>query len=93
MNTLKIKELIQEFKEGTLPRLRMLKGYYDGRHAILLDKKEAGKPQNKIVNNFCKNITDTTVGYFMGTPVSYGSDDKELISELVRINNYFESSK
>lgn len=88
MNTLKIKELIQEFKEGTLPRLRMLKGYYDGRHAILLDKKEAGKPQNKIVNNFCKNITDTTVGYFMGTPVSYGSDDKELISELVRINNY-----
>lgn len=88
MDTLKIKELIQEFNEGTLPRLRMLKGYYDGRHAILLDKKEAGKPQNKIVNNFCKNITDTTVGYFMGTPVSYDSDDKDLICEILKIYDY-----
>lgn len=88
MNTLKIKKLIEEFNESSLPRLRRLKGYYDGHHAILLESKEAGKPQNKVVNNFCKNITDTTVGYFMGTPVSYSSDDAELIEDIKQINDY-----
>ena len=70
MNTTEIKGLIEEFQQGTLPRLRMLKSYYAGNHAILSEVKQAGKPQNRVVNNFCKNITDTTVGYFMGTPVS-----------------------
>lgn len=88
MNTLKIKKIIEDFNEGTLPRLRMLKGYYAGRHAIAYEQKEAGKPQNKVINNFCKNITDTTVGYFMGTPVSYSSDNKELISDILKINEY-----
>jgi SPP1 family phage portal protein len=41
-----------------------------------------------VVNNFCKNITDTTVGYFMGTPVSYSSDNKELSLDIHRINDY-----
>lgn len=88
MNTLKIKKLMQDFNEGVLPRLRRLKSYYSGAHAILFEAKEEGKPQNKVVNNFCKNITDTTVGYFMGEGVSYSSDDKELIADLVRINDY-----
>ena len=88
MNTLKIKKLIQDFNENALPRLRMLKNYYSGIHAILFESKEAGKPQNRVVNNFCKNITDTTVGYFMGTPVSYSSDDRELISDIIKINDY-----
>ena len=88
MNTLEIKALIQNFTESALPRLRMLSSYYAGRHAILFESKEAGKPQNRVVSNFCKNITDTTVGYFMGTPVSYSSSDKELISELLKINDY-----
>lgn len=88
MNTIKIKRMIEEFNESVLPRLRMLKSYYAGKHAILLEPKEAGKPQNRVVNNFCKNITDTTVGYFMGTPVSYSSDDKELIADIKRINDY-----
>ena len=88
MNTLKIKRLIQDFNESVLPRLRRLKSYYSGNHQILFEEKEQGKPQNKVVNNFCKNITDTTVGYFMGTPVSYSSDDRELISDITGINDY-----
>lgn len=88
MDTLKIKKLIHDFNQSTLPRLKRLKSYYSGNHQILLEVKEAGKPQNKIVNNFCKNITDTTVGYFMGTPVTYSSNDKELIREIIEINDY-----
>ena len=86
--TLQIKKLIQDFTENALPRLRNLRSYYAGRHAILSEVKEAGKPQNRVVNNFCKNITDTTVGYFMGTPVSYSSNDKGLIYDILRINDY-----
>ncbi len=88
MDSLKIKRLIQEFETSALPRLRTLRGYYNGRHSILHEVKEAGKPQNRLVNNFCKNITDTTVGYFMGTPVSYSSNNRELICELLKINDY-----
>lgn len=88
MDTLKIKKLIHDFNQGSLPRLRRLKSYYSGNHEILFEVKEAGKPQNKVVNNFCKNITDTTVGYFMGTPVSYSSNDKELSAEILQINDY-----
>ncbi len=88
MNTLKIKKLIQNFNENELPRFRRLKNYYSGNHQILFEAKEAGKPQNKVVNNFCKNITDTTVGYFMGTPVTYNSNDKELSREILEINDY-----
>ena len=84
----KIKEAIKKFKENTLPRLKKLKGYYSGNHEILSEKKEDGKPQNKLVNNFCKNITDTTVGYFMGTPVCYSAEDKNLMADIKLINDY-----
>lgn len=88
MNTTEIKRYVESFNESALPRLRMLKSYYSGQHAILYESKQTGKPQNRVVNNFCKNITDTTVGYFMGTPVSYSSDDKALISDIMDINDY-----
>ncbi|MBQ7411609.1 MAG: phage portal protein [Clostridia bacterium] len=88
MNTLGLKNLIKEWQSLTLPRLRRLMRYYSGNHQILFDAKDPGKPQNRVVNNFCKNITDTTVGYFMGTPVTYSTDDKELNRELVAINDY-----
>ncbi len=88
MDTTNIIRLIEDFQNGELPRLRMLKSYYNGQHAILYESKDAGKPQNRVVNNFCKNITDTTVGYFMGTPVSYSSDNKELICDITAINDY-----
>lgn len=88
MDTTQLKSLIEDFQQGELPRLSMLKSYYSGAHAILYEQKQSGKPQNRVVNNFCKNITDTTVGYFMGTPVSYSSDNKELIADIIAINDY-----
>ncbi|MBO5212527.1 MAG: phage portal protein [Clostridia bacterium] len=83
-----IKEIIENFNSQTLPRLKRLKNYYSGNHDILNKTKDAGKPNNQLVNNFCKNITDTTVGYFMGTPVCYSSDREELIGSIRLINDY-----
>ena len=39
-----IKEIIESFKENTLPRLRRLRNYYLGSHDILGEIKDEGKP-------------------------------------------------
>ena len=37
------------------------------------------KPNNKIANPYASYITDTLVGYFMGEPVTYNCNDKDLL--------------
>lgn len=74
MNEKQISELIREYSRSSLPRLMKLGRYYRGEHEILRARKEQGKPDNRLVNNFCRAITDSTVGYFMGIPVTYAAD-------------------
>ena len=56
----------------------MLQDYYIGDHDIkdrqMLDRT---KPNNKLVINKCRFITDVLTGYFLGKPVSYTSDEPE----------------
>lgn len=81
-------ELINVHQTATLPRLRKLHRYYMGEHDILSSAKEPGKPDFRLVNNFCKSITDCTVGYFMGVPVTYSASDSVLESEVCGISAY-----
>lgn len=85
MKTKELKERLDLFRHAELPRLRRLSDYFAGKHPILFDSKEPGKPQNRLVNNFCRSITDSTVGYFMGIPVTYGGDDADTLAETVRL--------
>ena len=41
--------------------------------------KDASKPNNKIANAYASYITDTQVGYFIGEPISYTSNDDTLL--------------
>ena len=43
---------------------------------------DATKPNNKTANPYASYITDTLVGYFMGEPVSYNAEDKNLLQEI-----------
>lgn len=81
-----IKKLVQGHKTDREQRLR---DYYDGKHDIL-DRtfEDETKPNNKIVVNFCKYISDVSVGNFLGTPVSYSSADTKLMESLQDIFNY-----
>ena len=88
MNTEEIKNRISAFQRQERPRLKRLKNYYGGRHEILTASKESGKPDNRLVNNFCKSITDSTVGYFMGKPVTYSSDNGDLLRDIRRLFAY-----
>lgn len=49
---------------------------------------DSTKPNNKIANPYASYITDTLVGYFIGEPITYNSDDSTLLEELKMIFEY-----
>lgn len=79
-----IKDHIQECDN----RLKNLQDYYDGNHVILKRKFDNPNiPNNKIIANHAEYITDLSVGYVFGVPVSYtGGDSKELNNKFIEID-------
>ncbi len=66
-----------------------LYNYYIGKHDICNRiTADAAKPNNKIVNPFANYITDIMTGYFVGEPITYTSQDEELMGEVSAIFNY-----
>ena len=64
--------------KSTRGRLMELQGYYEGKHDILnRTMADPSKPNNKLVNNLAAYITDTVIGYFMGSPIVYSADGEE----------------
>lgn len=49
---------------------------------------DESKPNNKISNPYAHYITDIMTGYFMGEPVSYTSNNDELLEVIKAIYNY-----
>ena len=68
---------------------RTLRDYYRGKHIVLgRHFDDNTKPNNKLIHNFPKLIVDNSVSYFMGKPVSYTGDDKELLEKVQEIYDY-----
>lgn len=66
-----------------LTRLNKLDEYYRGEHLILQrPDSQTGLPNNKLVANHAKYITDIAAGYVLGNPVKY--DNVDLIVELYK---------
>ncbi len=66
-----------------------LKNYYIGKHPILEQTRfDPAQPNNKVVNNIAKYITDTAVGYFVGMPVAYASLDEDFMLKVQNIFDY-----
>lgn len=77
-----IANCIKEHQEG-LNRLGKLEDYYKGEHAILerdLGGEDKGLPNNKLVANHAKYITDVATGYVFGKPVKYEGEQIEEIT-------------
>lgn len=71
-----VRKIIYKFRGEELPRLQKLKNYYLNKTAILLRApKDPTKPNNKVVHPYAQYITDTLVGYFVGEPVTYSSEE------------------
>ena len=82
-----IKKIIEENEGGT--KYQRLKRYYEGDHAILhYVKKDKEAPNNKLVHDMPKYVTNTAVGYFIGKPVAYSSQDDAFLQALQDIFDY-----
>ena len=78
-----IYKLIQKHTQER-QRLKKLKRYYLGEHAILNhERRNKNAPNFKTVANHAKDIADTSTGYFMGNSIKYnntaGSDLEPLL--------------
>lgn len=92
MNKEELTAYFTSFRRFDRPRLVRLSDYYSGKHEILKGQRNSAKPDNRLVNNFCRSITDTTVGYLLGTPVTYSSDDSTTLSHVEKISLYNDES-
>lgn len=58
--------------------------YYIGEHDIQnRTRKDDNAPNNRIICNHAKDITDTASGYFMGSPITYKGDVDQDIEPLL----------
>ena len=84
-----IKRIIETHRSSVLPRLQNLENYYNANNAIKNRvMSDATKPNNKIANAYASYITDTLVGYFIGEPITYTSNDEVLLQDLSMIMEY-----
>jgi len=79
-----IYKLIQKHTQER-QRLKELKNYYMGDHAILKhERRNKNAPNFRTVANHAKDIADTATGYFMGNAVKYNNTaDSDIESLLV----------
>lgn len=80
-----ILSLIERFKMKEVPRLNRLKRYYNGQTDIKQRVTSEGKPNHKIATPFASYITTSMTSYMVGIPVSYKSDDENLMLSMQQI--------
>jgi SPP1 family phage portal protein len=86
-------ELLDKFlslhKQEVTERYQKLKDAYESKHDILnARKKDANKPDNRIVVNFPKYITDTFNGFFIGNPIKVVADDEAVADFVEFVDQY-----
>lgn len=86
----RIAAIINDFLLDGQVKLNKRYNYYLGIQNIL--RKEAtdeGKPCNKIVTNYVRNIVETYKGYTVGIPVSYSSDNEgfDALMDVLKYND------
>lgn len=85
-----VEEFINKHRKR-LHRYERLNNMYLGKYDILFEPGKAGyKPDNRLVVNYAKYLTDTFNGYFIGVPVQTSIEDSSLndsITEFRRLNS------
>ena len=74
--------------EERLQRYEYLENLYKGFHDILNSPdKESWKPDNRLVVNFPKYITDTFIGYAYGIPIKISHEDDKITEAIKNFND------
>lgn len=84
-----LQELLDEHKREVGGRYKELREAYESKHKILnAPAKPKYKPDNRIVVNFPKYITDTFEGFFIGNPIKTVADDEAVADYVERLDRY-----
>jgi SPP1 family phage portal protein len=88
--TTRVIEYVLKRHESEKKRIQKLRRYYENNCDINARKQiDKNKPNNKLSHAYGTYITNTAVGYFLGKPISYKSDDnKELLKDLLDVFKY-----
>ena len=82
-----IREIV--VKQSYQMKYQKLERYYVGDHDILhSERTDKTGGDNRIVNNMARYITDTAMGYFLGQPVVYSSENEEYLQTIQDIFDY-----
>ena len=87
INNSVVKWIIDRHKKEKA-RISELRRYYNNNNPSIMNReyKDLNKPSNRLAHPFASYITNMAVGYFLGNPIAYNSDNKDL---LERLNNVF----
>ncbi len=79
---------IIEKHQSEKSRISELRRYYNNNNSSIINREynDPNKPSNRLAHPFASYITNMAVGYFLGNPVSYNSENEEL---LLRLNDIF----
>ena len=71
-------------------RLSKLQKYYNNENTKIATRKykNKNKPKNRLSHPYAQYITDTAVGYLLGKPVAYTTEDKNLLETMTDIFRY-----
>lgn len=71
--------LIKKHRSKIVPQIRKNMKYYDGKHDVLGRRKsDKNAPNNKVVCNHAKDISDTATGYFMSSALTFRCAEKDM---------------
>ena len=85
----KVIKYVLEQHKAEKTRVEKLKQYYNNQNDIMnRTYDDPKKPQNKLSNPYAAYITNSSVGYFLGKPVTYKSTDESLLEELIKVMKY-----
>lgn len=68
-----------------IPRLNKLDRYYRGEHVILDRPKNGNQPNNRLVCNHAKYISDMANGYLLGEPVGYSGEGIDKLQDWLKL--------
>ena len=84
-----VKWIIEKHKKEK-NRIHDIREYYNNNNSTIMNRvyNDAKKPQNKLAHPFASYITNMAVGYFLGNPISYNSENEDLLNRLNEIFKY-----
>lgn len=82
-------KILQKFQTSEKPKFQDLIDYYNGKQKILLKQAtDVGKPNNKVVVNYCHSIVDNYLGYLAGIPINYTNENFDEVIDILKYNDY-----